>query len=713
MNSLINNFTLIIICIFFMKCNSHPEMNKEIVHFDPPVSFEKAGEWADSIVSAMTLEEKINFIGGDRIFFTNAIPRLNIPAIEMSDATQGLRLLKTFEYDGVKYEYEDILPKSTAFPSPILLASTWNTALSKSYAHALGEECRAGGIPVLLGPGMNIYRISQCGRNFEYFGEDPFLAARMIENYVVGLQNTGTIATLKHFVANNSDFYRKRSNSVVDERTLNEVYAYAFKSGIDAGAMAVMTAYNQVNGEWCGQSNEIITNLLRKKLGFKWMVMTDWWSVYDGKSLIKSGQDIEMPNRIATANADELIQNGDIKEADLDRMVKSLLRTLYAMDAFNRKPNKDLLKKYAEHEEVALKTAREGIVLLRNENNILPLQGGNSKILLTGDNIDTIGTGGGSAFVEGFNQITIGEALTNEFGDQLMIINDPSDDTIKMADIVIYCVATADSEGSDRPFELPEEKESGILKTARLNPNTIVIVNSGSGINMSAWNEKVKAILYTWYFGQNGAKAIGEILSGKVNPSGKLPITIEKDFSDSPGYGYIPEGDSLYEGWADDSKRDVFDVNYNEGVFVGYRWYEKKKIEPLYPFGFGLSYTSFKYSEIKTSMTTVGPDDTFEITFSLKNTGSLPGAEIVELYVEDVESSLPRPIKELKGFKKIPLIPGKEIRVGILLNKDDLSFYHPEKGGWVAEPGKFRIYIGSSSVDLPLVKEIEYKEIAD
>jgi beta-glucosidase len=265
---------------FFVFCTGcKPEIKipgKEM--FSPPVSYEAAKIWADSIVSLMTLEDKINLIGGDSGFFTNSVPRLNIPALMMADATQGVHLRDHFH----DIQLKPVLPRSTAFPAPILLASTWNRALAKQYAQAIGEECKAGGIAILLGPGMNMYRISQCGRNFEYFGEDPYLAGSMIENYVIGLQSTGTIATLKHFVTNNSDYFRRKSNSVVDERTLHEIYTRAFKAGIDAGAMAVMTSYNLLNGEWCGQNSYVIDTLLRQQLGFRWLVMTDWWSVYDG-----------------------------------------------------------------------------------------------------------------------------------------------------------------------------------------------------------------------------------------------------------------------------------------------------------------------------------------------------------------------------------------------------------------------------------------------
>jgi beta-glucosidase len=702
-----NIFYLVILSGFIIFSFSPDKEMEQKNIFEPPVSIDKASVWADSILSLMTLEEKISFIGGDRIFFTEAIPRLNISSVMMADATQGVHLRKSFN----EFRYEEVLPTSTAFPCPLLLASTWNKDLAEQYAVSIGEECRAGGISVLLGPGMNMYRISQCGRNFEYFGEDPFLASEMIRNYVTGLQSTGTIATLKHFVANNSDFFRRKSNSIVDDRAIHEIYTPAFKAGIDAGAMAVMTSYNLLNGEWCGQSDFVINDLLRKQLGFKWLVMTDWWSVYDGQKVIKSGQDLEMPARLATDSTMKLIQQGKVDESDINKMVLSTLKTLYAMHAFNRETEPKFLSNFEKHESVALQTAREGIVLLRNEKNILPLEVSNGKILLIGDYIDNIAHGGGAATVEGYNKITLEQALKDEFGDHLIVNKNATDSEISTAGTVILSIGTFDSEGSDRPFDLPSEKEEVIQRIASLNPNVVVVINSGSGINMTRWYNRVKAILYAWYGGQNGSKAVAEIISGKINPSGKLPISIEKDFKDSPGYGYLPVGEQLYSGWKDDVEKTkpVFDVVYKEGIFIGYRWYEKNKIKPLFPFGFGLSYTTFKYSNIKISNKILSANDKIEVSFEITNTGLKSGFETAQMYISDIESSLPRPVKELKGFEKIFLEPGKSAIITMIIGKDDLSFWSPEKGGWIAEPGKFDILVGSSSEDIKLNSAIELR----
>ena len=684
----------------------------KIKPFTPPKNYERASKKADSILKRLTLKEKIELIGGHNYFYIKGYEKHNIPQLYLSDATQGVH---------IRRDLPDPLEKSTAFPAPICLSSTWNTKLARDYAKSIGEECRAGGIAVLLGPGMNIYRISQCGRNFEYFGEDPFLASRMIENYVEGVQSTGTIATLKHFVCNNTDHHRRTSNSIVDERTLHEIYLSAFKAGIDAGAMAVMTSYNKLNGEWCGQNEYVIKHILRKELGFKWLVMTDWWSVYDPVKVIKSGQDLEMPgvgmdkleylgDVYVKSNASKLLKEKKISKDDINRMAKDILRTEIAMGLFGRKvKDKKYLKSYSKHEKIALQTAREGIVLLKNKNKILPIKKSSHKnILLTGNYINTVAKGGGSAEVEGYNIVTMREAMKKEFGGKIDFIENPADEQVKKAGIVILSIGTDDSEGWDRPFELPREVEQKIIRYTKLNSHVIVVVNSGSGIKMTDWSNKAAAIIYSWYPGQNGNKALAEIISGKVNPSGKLPITIEKEFKDSPGYPYIPGGEKFYANWEDDAdlNHPVSDIEYKEGVFVGYRWYESKNIEPLFHFGFGLSYTTFKYSNLIISKKSFKRGDKLRVEFMIKNSGNVAGSEVAQLYVHDVEASVPRPIKELKSFKKIFLKPGESKKVIMVLNEIDLAFWDSIKHNWYAEPGEFYVMIGASSNDIRLFEKI-------
>ena len=687
---------------FYSQMTGQSKMKKETFQ---PLSYEIADMKADSVLALMTTEEKIAYIGGDRAFFIRPIPRLNLAEVYMTDATQGVHIREKFrDNDLSKHQLE----KSTAFPCPLALTATWNTSLANKYAAAVGEECRCSGTGILLGPGMNSYRISQCGRNFEYFGEDPFLRARFIEAYVKGVQSTGTVATLKHFVANNTEFFRRKSNSIIDERTLHEIYLPPFKAGIDAGAQAVMTSYNLLNGEWCGESDYVIKNLLRKQLGFKWLVMTDWWSVYNGEKIVKSGQNLEMPQSVALKDVDSLLKVGKVKIEDINQMVKSILRTYFAMKLSGQKMNLPDSAMYDDHESIALQTAREGIVLLKNDNKTLPLKNDLKKILLTGEYVEKLAKGGGSAEVKGFNIRLMLNELKAEFGDRLVYEKNPGIEQIKSADVVLCNVGTDDSEGWDRAFALPDGQEKLVMNCVNNNPYTVVIVTSGSGIRMTDWNKKAKAILYAWYGGQIGNKALAEILSGKTNPSGKLPITIEKEFKDSPGYGYIPAGEALYTDWQGNQEKvhPVYDVNYKEGVFVGYRWYESKKIETLYPFGYGIWYTTFDYSDLEFSKETMTENDTLMVSFTLKNSGSNKGMETAQIYVEDVDCSVPRPVKELKAFKKVELNSGEIVKIQIDLNKQAFAFWNPKTKDWYVEKGKFVIHIGAASNDIRLSKEI-------
>ncbi|HPR33089.1 MAG TPA: glycoside hydrolase family 3 C-terminal domain-containing protein, partial [Prolixibacteraceae bacterium] len=700
--------TLMALSLFF-SCVQNDETLRLVEHapfvpFTPPVSYEAAQMRADSIVKGMTIDERIAMIGGHNFFFVHEVKSAGLPRLYLSDATQGVHLRKNLDSQ---------LEKSVAMPCPILLTSTWDRELAKEYARCIGEECRAGEIAVLLGPGMNLYRISENGRNFEYFGEDPYLAARMVENYVVGLQGTGTLATLKHFVCNNSDHRRRTSNSVVSERTLHELYLPAFKAGVDAGAMAVMTSYNQVNGEWAGQSDYVINQLLRKDLGFKWLVMSDWWAVWDPVKAFRSGLDLDMPGEgdlnwamfrkfgdtFLRSNAPRLLREGIITEEPINRMARNIIATELAMQ-LDKRPVKDssFLQNFPEHEEVALKTAREGIVLLKNKNALLPLKTRDRKILATGFFLDQRMSGGGSADVEGYNWITLQDALRERFGEQVIIRPEAGDEEIASADVVLVSIGTRDSEGWNRSFNLPEEMDRRVKHIASLHQNVIVLVNSGGGINMSLWNDDVEAILYAWFPGQAGNRALVEILAGDISPSGKLPITLEKKLEDSPGYPYLPEGEDLYTGWEIDSQLDsaVYDIVYNEGVLSGYRWYETKAIEPLYPFGFGLSYATFSYSRLKLSSDKMTRGDTLKASFVLENTGDVAAAEIAQLYIHDAEASVERPVKELKNFIRVPLQPGEKVRVELDITPQDLSFYDEQSAAWVAEPGLFVVMVGAA-----------------
>jgi beta-glucosidase len=713
---------IILICILLSACTEKVknEFKAETMFtpFKPPIAYDNAKEQAVKILDQMTIDEKISMIGGHNVFFTKGFEKFNVPAMYLSDATQGVN---------IRRQLDDQLEKSVAFPSPIALASTWNKDLASNYAKSIGEECRAGEIAVLLGPGMNIYRISQNGRNFEYFGEDPYLAARMIENYVVGIQSTGTMATLKHFVANNTDYKRRTSNSVVDKRTLHEIYLPAFEAGVDAGVMAVMTSYNLVNGEYSAQNKDVITGLLREDLGFKWIVMSDWWSIYDAEKAIKSGLDLDMPGEpraefpdymrkdefFLRSTAKSLLEAGKVEEEDINRMVTNILTTEIAMGLLER-PIKDstYVENFDQHVEVALQTGRESVVLLKN-NKVLPIdKTGEISILLTGEYADKIPHGGGAAEVVGYDNITMLTALKEIYGEKVTYIENPTDEDIKAASHVIYSTGTFDSEGWDKSFDFPAETNSEIKRVAALNKNTIVAVNAGAGMNMSAWNDDVAGLLYAWYPGQIGYKAFAEIVAGVTNPSAKLPITIEKKFEDSPGYGYIPEGKELYTGWDQDHRiiDPIIDVKYDEGVLVGYRWYESKAIEPLYAFGYGLSYTTYEYSKLALEHTSIKAGENLNFKIDIKNAGSVDGKEIVQVYVRDVESSVVRPLKELKDFQKVQIAAGNTQTLYFTLTDRDFAFWDAETEDWKVEAGQFEILVGTASNNILASAPLEITE---
>jgi beta-glucosidase len=712
-----SSLIIILINFVFMSSCTQPEIQlpQKFEPFKPVLDYSSACQKADSILQKMTVDEKIQLISGYNFFFVKGVPSANLPNLYLSDATQGVHIRENLSGQ---------LKKSTAFPAPIALAATWDPQLANQYAHCIGEECRAGDIAVLLGPGMNSYRIAQNGRNFEYFGEDPFLAARLIEQYVAGVQSTGTISTLKHFACNNSDWHRRTSNSVVDERTMHEIYLPAFKAGIDAGAMAVMTAYNPVNDEYAGQSKELIDGTLRGQLGFKWLVMTDWWSVWDPEKVIHSGQDLEMPGDMPwnlkglcihgditlKNNAKRLLNEGKVTEAEIDRMARNVVATSLAM-GLDKRPVLDttLLEKFPQHAEVALQAAREAMVLLRNHENLLPLdKNSTNNILITGEYANKVARGGGSAEVLGYDEVTLTDALNSEFAGKVSFVENPTDEELSKADVVIATIGTFDHEGWNKPTNFPDSVNQSILQYASKTQKLIVVVYTGSGMEMDSWNDKTDALIFAWYPGQNGNTAIAEIISGKTNPSGKLPITIEKKFEDSPGYPYLPKGEGLYYGWEPDNElgKPIQDIIYKEGVFTGYRWYQEQKIEPLYWFGFGLSYTQFTFSKLKVKKSSDN-SGMVNVEVLVSNTGKLAGTEVVQVYLSDIQASVERPEKELKAFARVTLQPGQTKKVLLNLSRNDFAFWDVATHDWKVEAGEFTIAVGNASNQIFLSKKIK------
>lgn len=785
---------------------------------------------ARDIVSRMTLDEKIACLSGKTSFSLRENPRLGIPEIRLADGPQGIR---------------NHAPHSTLYPCGILAAATWNRDIVNRYGRSLGDDARARGVGILLGPGVNIYRSPLCGRNYEYMGEDPYLTSEMAVQYIDGVQSRGVIATVKHFAANNQEWNRHHASSDVDERTLHEIYFPAFRKAVQvAGVGAVMNSYNLLNGVHATENRWLNTDILRDLWGFDGILMSDWTSVYSTVNAANSGLDLEMPKAVhyTTDKIKEAIATGRVSEQTIDRKVEHLLSTFIAFGLLDRvQADPAIALDHAPSRETALEVAREGIVLLKNSDNMLPLRG---TTVVLGPNADTIQSGGGSGSVSPFRVMPVSRALkslnkktvmlgdselyhdisgdiytdstfsTKGFAgryfknqkregtpdvertdaavsfhweyaapfkdfpddhfsatwtgyyrptkDGLLKIRIGGDDgyrlsvndavvtgdwgnhaystretqfeikagetykfhidyfdnissanidcslqlldeerlsrELRRADNVVYCTGfngNIEGEGFDRSFTLPDYQNRFINKVAALNPNLAVVINAGGGIDFTPWADNAKAILMAWYPGQEGGQAIAEILTGRLSPSGKLPISIERAVADNP------VASSYHENAP--SARECTHVDYTEGIFSGYRGYDRTGVKPLYPFGFGLSYSTFAFDNLE--VRNLG-DGRVEVSLDITNTGRREASEVAQIYVRDVECKVPRPLKELKGFEKVNLRPGETRRVTVTLDREAFAFYDLDSHDFVVEPGEFIIFAGNSSDNLPLHQSI-------
>ena len=649
---------------------------------------------AEALVSQMTLEEKIDLISGENsTFCTPGIPRLGIPSIRTADGPQGIR--------------NDT--KSTFYPSGIATAATWNRDAARSVGEGLALDARARGVDVLLGPGVNIYRYPLCGRNFEYFGEDPFLTGELACAYISGLQDNGVVATVKHFACNNQEYNRYGVSSNVDERTVNEIYFPAFRKAVqDAEVGIVMTSYNPVNRVSAAENPWLIKENLRK-WGFEGIAMTDWGSCFDTHSWMSSGIDLEMPKASVTKpeRVMPLIENGVVPEEAIDEKCRHILQTFSAFGLLGKKePDGSAPLDSDENDQRAYEVAREAPVLLKNEGGILPLgPSEDGYIALIGPNADVVPCGGGSGMVtppDG-RAITLRaglEALGEGYRTVYLEVPDPG--VLAGARAVIVAVGynkKTEHEGADRTYQLPEGQDELIYAVLKHNSNAIVVANSGGEFDTSAWLEKTPALILAWYTGQAGGRALADIISGKVSPSGRLPITFWGSLENNPvtrWYDPIP----LPRGGEKFQLARMAD--YGEGVFVGYRGSGHFGKKPLYPFGFGLSYSSFGYSDIAVKRSKGG----FDIAFTISNTGECAAADVAQLYVAPVEPSVPRPIRELKGFRKVWLEPGRNERVTLHLDRSDFAHYDVNAHNWVVDKGQYDLEIGSSSEDIRLTMSI-------
>jgi beta-glucosidase len=669
----------------------------------------------EDLLKRMTLEEKIAVVHADNRFSTAAIPRLGIPRRQLSDGPHGVRE-ETVGRDASQAvgRTDDF---SSYMPALVGLASTWNTDLAQAYGKVLGEEARERGKQIMLAPGMNIMRTPLNGRNFEYLGEDPFLSSRMVVGYIRAVQAEEVAACAKHFVANDQEQERTTINVEMDERTLREIYLPPFKAAVqEGGVLSVMSAYNKFRGQYASENDYLLNKILKDEWGFKGLVVSDWNAVHSTRGSVLSGLDLEMGT--VGKPFDEFflarpflegVRNGEYPLSVLDEMVRRNLRVMFMARAIDGHTPGFLNTK--EHQAVARRVAEESFVLLKNESGALPLDANKLKsVAVIGENAVRLQAyGGGSSRIKAFYEITPLEGVLRRIGQSANVsfsmgYREKGDEDLaaravraaSQADAVIYIGGLnhslgLDSESADRKdMKLPYGQDELISRIVEANPRTIVVLLGGGPVVMGSWLSRVPAVLQVWYPGMEGGNALAATLFGDVNPSGKLPCTFPKRLEDSPAHAL-----NAYPG------KDGT-VRYLEGLLLGYRWFDTKKIEPLFPFGYGLSYTRFEYSGLKLVEGKDASSPALTVEFEVTNTGAREGAEVAQVYVRDVESSLPRPLKELKGFRKILLKPGEKQMVSIPLERSAFAFYDPTKRGWLSEKGDFRIMVGSSSRDIRL-----------
>jgi len=682
---------------------------------------EKIRSW----ISQMTLAEKVSLLHGNSKFYVSGIKRLGIPEWALSDGPHGVRA----EINRHDWAYAGWTNDSaTCFPPGTALAATWNPKLAYARGIVLGEEARFRKKDILLGPGINIIRSPLCGRNFEYMSEDPFLISRMSVAYIKALQSKDVAVSVKHWLANNQETHRDSVDVYMSERALREIYLPGFKASVtEGGAYTVMAAYNKFRGNWCAENEYLDREILRKEFGFKGVLMTDWAAAHSTVKAALAGLDLEMGTDKKDYNewyfADPLIravEEGKVPVAIVDEKVANVLRVMMTTKMFDEEKREKGKMNTPQHQQAAYNDAAEAAVLLQNKGNLLPLDFNKIKsIAVIGDNATRKHCNGGlSSEIKALYEITPLDALRKKFGATVKInfaqgyekqstFKEGSNAGQTRSDVVDWklideAVAVAkeseaviifgglnhdfDTESSDKQtMDLPYGQDVLIREVAKANPNTVVVIIAGSPVKLSGIVYRVPAILWSWFGGMEAGNAVADLLSGKVNPSGKLPFTLPVSLDQSPAHalGNFP-GKNLQ-------------VNYEEDILVGYRWFDTKKIVPQFPFGYGLSYTGFSISHFSTDKTSYGKGETIHAKCTIKNTGSRYGAEVAQLYVSDPVCSVLRPEKELKAFEKVFLHPGETKTLELNVKVADLAFYDEARKAWNVETGEFVLHIGNAS----------------
>lgn len=745
MNRLLLSVTLMVVC-------SAAGISSVPVYLDETRTID---ERVEDALSRMTLEEKVAMLHAQSKFSSAGVQRLGIPEFWTTDGPHGIRPEVLWdEWNQAGWTNDSCV----AFPALTCLAATWNPDMALLYGKSIGEEARYRKKDILLGPGVNIYRTPLNGRNFEYMGEDPYLASKMVVPYIKGVQSNGVAACVKHYALNNHEVNRHTTNAIVDDRTLYEIYLPAFKAAVeDGGTWTIMGSYNLYKDQHACHNQYLLNDILKGEWGFDGVVVSDWGGAHDTEQAIANGLDMEfgswtngLSNGASNAYDNyylampylNMIKEGKVGTTELDDKVRRILRLAFRTNMDTRRPFGSLCS--PEHIAAARNIGEEGIVLLKNDNAVLPINTEKvRKIAVIGENaLKMMTVGGGSSSLKAKYELSPLDGIKNRFGDKAEVIyargyvGDPSgsyngvvtgqnlaDDrtadeilaeaveTAKNADLVIFVgglnkSAHQDCENSDRTaLELPYGQDKVISALAKANKNLVVVNISGNAVAMP-WIKEVPAIVQAWYLGTECGNALASVLSGDVNPSGKLPMTFPVALSD---VGAHSVGD--YPGTPRKDGSDIVDCNYSEGIFVGYRWNDKNDIKPLFPFGHGLSYTSFKYGKPVISSDKMAADGKIIVRIPVTNVGDRTGAEVVQLYIRDLKSSLPRPVKELKDFKKVTLEPNRSAEVQFEITPDKLMFFDAEKHEWIAEAGDFIALIGSSSSDIR--DSIKFKLLSD
>ena len=691
----------------------------------------------DDALARMTLDEKIAVIHAQSKFSSPGVKRLGFPDLWTDDGPHGVRPDVLWDEWVQAGQTND---SCVAFPALTCLAATWNPALSRLYGESLAEEALYRGKHVILGPGVNINRTPFNGRNFEYMGEDPWLASRMVVPYIQGLQSKGVAACVKHYALNNDEEYRHQVNVIVSDRALHEIYLPAFKAAVqEGGAWAVMGSYNLYQNQHNCHNATLLNKILKQDWGFDGVVISDWGGCHNTEEAIQNGLDLEFGSwtdglTMGVTNAYDnyymalpykrLIREFKYSTKELDEKVRRVLRLFYRTTMNRQRPFGFLCSE--SHYEAALKIAQQGIVLLKNDRKILPVKKAR-RILVVGENaIKMMTVGGGSSSLKVQKEILPLDGIKTRFAEaEVDFARGYVGDTIqsydgvtvgrslydlrsaeeltaeavakaKDADVVIFIGGLnksnyQDCEGHDRQtYGLPYGQDQLIEALVKANPNLVYVNISGNAVAMP-WADKVPAIVQGWFVGSESGEALASVLAGDVNPSGKLPFTWYARLEDCGAHATGSYPGTWREG------HQIIDETYKEDIFVGYRWTDKQQIKPLFPFGYGLSYTTFQVSNLRADKKEMTADDQLTITADVKNVGSLAGAEVLQLYISDTQSSLPRPVKELKGFKKVYLEPGETQQVSFTIDRSALSFYDEKTGAWTAEPGEFVAMVNNSS----------------